>query len=112
MMIDEELLKSFKGKKDLISYLEEHQHENPKFGKALKKYAYEQELVMLQAELVDFQKWIQKKKEKSSHHFRGARCFGKRGKYQAIQGTSQSKGYACGSAQQTYRNRTKSMVFQ
>lgn len=69
ILVTSEFLKGIKNKKQLIAFLEQHKTENPLYAKALRSYYYEVELNELQAEMVDFQKWVQKRKEKSSYHF-------------------------------------------
>ncbi len=44
----------------LLAYLDEHKEGNSTFKKVLFDYWYEQELLKLQAELVDFQRWVQR----------------------------------------------------
>jgi polyphosphate kinase 2 len=78
-MITEELLYSLKKKSDFITYLEQHQDENPIFKSALEKNAYENELLPLQAELVDFQRWVQKENKKIAIIFEGRDASGKGG---------------------------------
>jgi len=78
-MITEELLYSLKRKSDFIAYLEAHQNENPIFKSALEKNAYERELLPLQAELVDFQRWVQKENKKIAIIFEGRDASGKGG---------------------------------
>ncbi|NRR92356.1 polyphosphate kinase 2 [Winogradskyella undariae] len=78
-MLTEEILNTFKKKADLVDYIEKHQDDNPTFKIALEKYAYEQELLPLQAELVDFQHWVQKEKKKIAIIFEGRDASGKGG---------------------------------
>lgn len=78
-MITEEVLKKIKTRKDLISFLEQNKEENPTFEKALRAYSYENELKLLQAELVDLQRWLQQKKKKVAILFEGRDASGKGG---------------------------------
>lgn len=78
-MLTQEILSTFKKHSDLVSYLEEHQDENPIFKSALEKYEYEQELLPLQAELVEFQRWVQKENKKIAIIFEGRDASGKGG---------------------------------
>ncbi|MGJ8549283.1 polyphosphate kinase 2 [Winogradskyella wichelsiae] len=78
-MLTEEILNSFKRKADLVDYIEKHKEDNPTFKTALEKYNYEQELLPLQAELVDFQHWVQKENKKIAIIFEGRDASGKGG---------------------------------
>lgn len=78
-MLTRELLSSFKNKTDLIKYLETNKAQNINYGKALEKIAYEQELLPLQAELVQFQRWVQKENKKIAIIFEGRDASGKGG---------------------------------
>lgn len=78
-MLTRELLSSFKNKTDLIKYLETNKAQNVNYGKALEKIAYEQELLPLQAELVQFQRWVQKENKKIAIIFEGRDASGKGG---------------------------------
>jgi len=78
-MLTRELLSSFKNKTDLINYLETNKAQNVNYGKALEKIAYEQELLPLQAELVQFQRWVQKENKKIAIIFEGRDASGKGG---------------------------------
>ncbi|WP_431158053.1 polyphosphate kinase 2 [Winogradskyella poriferorum] len=78
-MLTRELLSSFKNKTDLIKYLETNKTQNVNYGKALEKIAYEQELLPLQAELVQFQRWVQKENKKIAIIFEGRDASGKGG---------------------------------
>lgn len=78
-MLTQDTLKHFKKHSDLIAYLEEHKTSNPLFQSALDKYEYEQELLLLQAELVDFQRWVQKENKKIAIIFEGRDASGKGG---------------------------------
>jgi polyphosphate kinase 2 (PPK2 family) len=78
-MLTEEILSTFKKKADLLNYLEINKDSNPTFQSALDKYAYEQELLPLQAELVDFQRWVQKENKKIAILFEGRDASGKGG---------------------------------
>ena len=63
-MIDSKLLATLKTKTQLLEYLEESKTEEPLYEDVLDKYYYERLLLQLQAELVDFQKWVQKEDKK------------------------------------------------
>ncbi|WP_431136742.1 polyphosphate kinase 2 [Psychroserpens mesophilus] len=78
-MLTEDLIHSFKTNSDLISYLKTHEDDNPNYGSALEKYDYEQQLLPLQAELVDFQRWVQKENKKIGIIFEGRDASGKGG---------------------------------
>ena len=78
-MITSDTLAQFKRKTELLHYLEEESKENPVFRSALDKIAYEQELLPLQAELVDFQRWVQKENKKIAIIFEGRDASGKGG---------------------------------
>lgn len=79
LMLTEDLITSFKNKYHFVKYLREHQEENPVFKAALDKCAYEQELLPLQAELVEFQRWVQKENKKIAIIFEGRDASGKGG---------------------------------
>lgn len=78
-MITEETLKSIRTKSNLINYLKSKAKENPSYQSALDKYSYEQELITLQAELVDFQRWVQRENKKIAILFEGRDASGKGG---------------------------------
>ena len=78
-MLTQDILSTFKKKADLVDYLEMNKADNPTFQAALNKYAYEQELLPLQAELVDFQRWVQKENKKIAIIFEGRDASGKGG---------------------------------
>ena len=78
-MLTEEILKSFKNKADLVEFIKKNKENNPTFSSALEKYEYEQELLPLQAELVDFQHWVQKENKKIAIIFEGRDASGKGG---------------------------------
>ena len=78
-MLTQDILSTFKKKADLVDYLEKNKADNPIFQAALNKYAYEQELLPLQAELVDFQRWVQKENKKIAIIFEGRDASGKGG---------------------------------
>ena len=63
-MIDSTLLAKLKSKAHLLEYLEQSKNEIPLYTDVLDKYYYERLLLQLQAELVDFQKWVQQKDKK------------------------------------------------
>jgi polyphosphate kinase 2 len=79
MIITQELLSTFRKKSDFVSFLKEHQQQHPVFKAALEKNAYENELLPLQAELVDFQQWVQKEGKKIAIIFEGRDASGKGG---------------------------------
>ncbi|MEP5255099.1 MULTISPECIES: polyphosphate kinase 2 [Winogradskyella] len=78
-MLTKEILSSFKSKADLVNFIKDHQTDHPTFKAALEKYYYEQELLPLQAELVDFQHWVQKENKKIAIIFEGRDAAGKGG---------------------------------
>ncbi|NRD22727.1 polyphosphate kinase 2 [Winogradskyella litoriviva] len=78
-MLTTDIINSFKKKDDLVNYLIKNKDNNPTFQSALEKYAYEQELLPLQAELVDFQHWVQKENKKIAIIFEGRDASGKGG---------------------------------
>ncbi len=78
-MLTQDTLKTFRKHSDIISYLEKHKAEDPLFQTALEKYEYEKELLLLQAELVDFQRWVQKENKKIAIIFEGRDASGKGG---------------------------------
>jgi polyphosphate kinase 2 len=78
-MLTQDLLSSFQRKSDFVNYLKQNKHNNPVFERALEKVAYENELLPLQAELVDFQRWVQKENKKIAIIFEGRDASGKGG---------------------------------
>ncbi len=78
-MLTPDILSTFKKKADLVNFLEKNKDSNPTFQSALDKHAYEQELLPLQAELVDFQRWVQKENKKIAIIFEGRDASGKGG---------------------------------
>jgi len=78
-MITQEFFTSFKSNTDLITYLESQKADNPTYQSALEKYEYEKELLPLQAELVDFQRWVHKENKKIAIIFEGRDASGKGG---------------------------------
>jgi polyphosphate kinase 2 len=78
-MITEEVLNSFKTNSDLADYLRANKKDNPTYQLALRTYEYEKELLPLQAELVDFQRWVQKENKKIAIIFEGRDASGKGG---------------------------------
>lgn len=78
-MLSADLISSFGKRSNFVNYLKAHQEENPNFKAALEKYAYEQELLPLQAELVEFQRWVQKENKKIAIIFEGRDASGKGG---------------------------------
>lgn len=78
-MITEADFKTLKTRKDLLQYLENHKEDNEVFKAILNKDDYTQTLLQLQAELVDFQKWVQKEGKKIAIIFEGRDASGKGG---------------------------------
>ncbi|NAS31866.1 polyphosphate kinase 2 [Flavobacteriaceae bacterium R38] len=78
-MITQDVLNSLKTNTDLINYLSARKEENSIYQSILENYEYEQELLLLQAELVDFQRWVQKEKKKIAIIFEGRDASGKGG---------------------------------
>ena len=70
-MIDNALLAKLKTKAHLLEYLEQSKNDEPLYKDVLDKYYYERLLLQLQAELVDFQKWVQKEDKKIAIIFEG-----------------------------------------
>ena len=66
-------------KKDLLASLEKRKEGNPVYERALASYKYEQELVTLQGELVNFQNWVITHKKKVAIIFEGRDASGKGG---------------------------------
>lgn len=77
-MIDNDILHTLKTKQDLLSYLQQHK-DNPVYAKVLRNYEYETTLKLLQSEMVDLQKHIQKNKLKVAILFEGRDASGKGG---------------------------------
>ncbi|WP_339837173.1 polyphosphate kinase 2 [uncultured Maribacter sp.] len=78
-MIDSTLLAKLKTKAHLLEYLEQSKNDVPLYKDVLDKYYYEKLLLQLQAELVDFQKWVQKEEKKIAIVFEGRDASGKGG---------------------------------
>lgn len=78
-MIDQAKLEELKNQKQLLSYLKENREDNVLFEKVLAQYYYEQELLQLQAEMVDLQRHIQENKMKVAILFEGRDASGKGG---------------------------------
>lgn len=78
-MIDSTVLAKLKTKNALLAYLEQSKIEVPLYAEVLDKYHYEMLLLQLQAELVDFQKWVQKEDKKIAIIFEGRDASGKGG---------------------------------
>lgn len=72
-------LQELKNQKKLVEYLEKHSEEDPVFKKVLENYYYENELLKLQAELVDLQRHIQLEGKKVAILFEGRDASGKGG---------------------------------
>ena len=78
-MLTEELLNTLKNKTDLLKHLQNNKDKNPTYKSVLEKYKYEPELLPLQAELVEFQRWIQRENKKIAIIFEGRDASGKGG---------------------------------
>mgnify|MGYP003679515568 FL=1 len=78
-MIDNTLLAKLRTKAHLLEYLEQSKNDMPLYADVLDKYYYERLLLQLQAELVDFQKWVQKEDKKIAIIFEGRDASGKGG---------------------------------
>lgn len=78
-MLDTLVLTKLKTKDALLAYLEESKIAEPLYADVLDKYYYEMLLLQLQAELVDFQKWVQKEEKKIAIIFEGRDASGKGG---------------------------------
>ncbi|MEM5565153.1 polyphosphate kinase 2 [Psychroserpens sp. AS72] len=78
-MITEEVINSLKTNTALLNYLNTEKESNPSYQSILDKYDYEKELITLQAELVDFQRWVQKENKKIAIIFEGRDASGKGG---------------------------------
>ncbi|MFT4804623.1 MAG: hypothetical protein ACI9YE_001828 [Psychroserpens sp.] len=57
-MIIEEVINSLKTNTNLLNYLNSHKDANPSYQSVIDTYDLEQELLPLQAKLVDFQRWV------------------------------------------------------
>ncbi|MDR1877407.1 MAG: polyphosphate kinase 2 [Flavobacteriaceae bacterium] len=68
-----------KDRKELLSFLEKNVEENPVYSKVLSKYKYQKDLIELQGELVNFQKWVITEKKKVALIFEGRDASGKGG---------------------------------
>lgn len=66
-------------REDLLNFLQQYKSEEPIYEKLLNKINYEQELRELQAELVNFQKWVTDNKVKVAIIFEGRDASGKGG---------------------------------
>lgn len=78
-MVDTSVLTKLKTNVALLAYLEQSKLAEPLYADVLDKYYYETLLVQLQAELVDFQKWVQKEEKKIAIIFEGRDASGKGG---------------------------------
>lgn len=78
-MLTKEILSTFKKKSEFIEYLNKHQDENLLFKSALEKHTYYEELIPLQAELVELQHWVQKENKRIAILFEGRDASGKGG---------------------------------
>lgn len=70
---------SINKKGDLLKFLEKNKEKDPLYQEVLATYYYELELRKLQAELVNFQKWVQEKQKKVAIIFEGRDASGKGG---------------------------------
>ena len=77
-MIDFNELKKVQNRQELLNLLEMHSNE-PIYREVLEKVRYEEELRLLQAQLVDFQKWAAENKRKIAIIFEGRDASGKGG---------------------------------
>ncbi len=68
-----------KDRKELLTFLKKNEKDNPVYAKVLSKYSYEKELVELQGELVNFQKWVITEGKKVAIIFEGRDASGKGG---------------------------------
>jgi len=78
-MITPQVLENIETGKDLLHYLKENKSENPLFEKVYDSFIYEEELRLLQAELVNLQKWVIENKKKVAIIFEGRDASGKGG---------------------------------
>lgn len=78
-MLDNTLINTLKTREHLLTYLKQHSNKHAAYKEILEKYNYEQELLRLQAELVDFQKWTQNQSKKIAIIFEGRDASGKGG---------------------------------
>lgn len=78
-MLNKETFHSFKTQNDFITYLDTHKADHPDYEFALENYQYQQKLLLLQAELVDFQHWVQRENKKIAIIFEGRDASGKGG---------------------------------
>jgi polyphosphate kinase 2 len=72
-------LEKLKSSDELLRYLQENKSDDPLFQKVIDDFHYEQELVKLQGELVNLQKWIIENKKKVAIIFEGRDASGKGG---------------------------------
>lgn len=72
-------LEKLKSSDELLRYLQENKSDDPLFQKVIDDFNYEQELVKLQGELVNLQKWIIENKKKVAIIFEGRDASGKGG---------------------------------
>ncbi|MDR2122111.1 MAG: polyphosphate kinase 2 [Flavobacteriaceae bacterium] len=66
-------------REELLSFLKKNEKENPMYSKVLSKYKYQKDLIELQGELVNFQKWVTTEKKKIAIIFEGRDASGKGG---------------------------------
>lgn len=78
-MIQPSIFQKMNSSEELLTYLKNHSTERSRWAKTVKNFHYEQELKKLQAELVDFQRWVQDKKKKIAIIFEGRDASGKGG---------------------------------
>ncbi len=74
-----ECLESANTSDEVLDFLERNKGDHPKYQKVLRKYYYEQELKLLQAELVNLQQWITEKGQRVAVLFEGRDASGKGG---------------------------------
>lgn len=72
-------LESMSSSDEVQAYLEEHKDENKLFKKVLRNYNYENELRLLQAELVNLQRWLADSGKRVAIIFEGRDASGKGG---------------------------------
>lgn len=70
---------NLKSKEDLLKFLEKNKEGNETYQSIIEKYEYEQELIELQAQLVNLQQWVVKNNKKVAIIFEGRDASGKGG---------------------------------
>lgn len=78
-MITPQVLEKIETGNDLLQFLKENKSENPLFEKVYDNFIYEEELRLLQAELVNLQKWVIENNKKVAIIFEGRDASGKGG---------------------------------